>query len=107
MSTGRRRHRTSAASGDAIEWVRQAYRRDPDLKRRIDTAADELLVVHDLVVLRKERGLSQRELAALVGVTQPQIARIESGSIRSPGIQIVARMAAALGARLKIQATGR
>lgn len=46
--------------------------------------------------LRLNRGLSQRELAMLCGVTQQFIQRIEKGKVY-PSIQTVVKLAAALG----------
>jgi transcriptional regulator with XRE-family HTH domain len=51
---------------------------------------------------RKERGLSQAELAALVGTTQSAIARLESGG-RPPRIDTLLRIANALDADLQIE----
>ena len=50
---------------------------------------------------RVERGLSQRELAELVGTTQSAIARLEGGGV-SPSIQTLRRYAEATGAKLEI-----
>jgi transcriptional regulator with XRE-family HTH domain len=51
---------------------------------------------------RKERGLSQAELAKLVGTTQSAIARLESGG-RPPRIDTLLRIANALDADLHIE----
>jgi len=51
---------------------------------------------------RKERGLSQADLAALVGTTQSSIARLESGG-RPPRIDTLLRIANALDADLHIE----
>jgi transcriptional regulator with XRE-family HTH domain len=51
---------------------------------------------------RKERGLSQAELANLVGTTQSAIARLESGG-RPPRIDTLLRIANALDADLQIE----
>jgi transcriptional regulator with XRE-family HTH domain len=50
---------------------------------------------------RKERGLSQAELAKLVGTTQSAIARLESGG-RPPRIDTLLRIANALDADLHV-----
>ena len=50
---------------------------------------------------RRERGLSQADLAALVGTTQSAIARLESGG-RPPRIDTLLRIANALDADLHI-----
>jgi len=51
---------------------------------------------------RKERGLSQADLAELVGTTQSAIARLESGG-RPPRIDTLLRIANALDADLHIE----
>jgi transcriptional regulator with XRE-family HTH domain len=51
---------------------------------------------------RKERGLAQADLAALVGTTQSAIARLESGG-RPPRIDTLLRIANALDADLHIE----
>ena len=50
---------------------------------------------------RQERGLSQRELAELVGTTQSAIARLERGG-RPPRIDTLLRIADALGCDLVV-----
>jgi transcriptional regulator with XRE-family HTH domain len=55
---------------------------------------------------RHERGLSQAELAKLVGTTQSAIARLESGG-RPPRIDTLLRIANALDADLHIELMGR
>lgn len=51
---------------------------------------------------RKERGLSQAELAKRVGTTQSAIARLESGG-RPPRIDTLLRIANALDADLHVE----
>jgi len=51
--------------------------------------------------IREERGLSQRELAEMIGSTQPAIARLEAGGV-APSIQTLGRIAAALGRKLVV-----
>jgi len=60
----------------------------------------------ELAERRVERGLSQRELAALVGTTQSAIARLESGG-RPPRIDTLLRIADALDCELRVSLTPR
>jgi len=55
-----------------------------------------------IVRLRKERGISQRQLSERVGIEQPRIARIEAGAVQDLELRTVSRLAGALGARVKI-----
>ena len=84
-------------------WMDEQYRRVPGLKRRVEALVEEMSIEQDLIALREERGLSQRALASLVGVKQPVIARIESGKARNLELKTVVRIAAALGARVRIE----
>ena len=49
-------------------------------------------VVHDLEKLRRERGLTQGELASQLGVSQPHLSRVISGIV-PPGNKLEFRMA--------------
>lgn len=53
---------------------------------------------------RTATGLTQAELARRMGTTQPTIARIEGGG-RMPTIDMLERLAAAVGQRLEISLT--
>ena len=55
-----------------------------------------------LVLARQQAGLSQRELAERGGVTQSEIARIESGK-REPSIPIIQRILAGAGLELRFR----
>jgi DNA-binding XRE family transcriptional regulator len=59
-------------------------------------------IASDLAERRAERGLSQRELAGLVGTTQSAIARLESGG-RPPRIDTLLRIADALDCDLHVE----
>ena len=84
------------------QWMDEHYRKTPGLKKRVDALVEQMAIEQDLIALRQERGLSQRALANLVGVKQPVIARIESGNARNLELKTVVRIAAALGAQVKI-----
>ena len=63
---------------------------------------DKLQLARQMRELREMAGLSQAELAARVGTQAPGIARIESGRF-APRLDVLHRVAAALGKRLRIQ----
>jgi len=50
--------------------------------------------------LRRERGLTQRELAAYAGIDQSYLSKIEKGQIGSVGVEIAGLLAHALGVSL-------
>ena len=58
-------------------------------------------LISELVKARKEKGITQRKLQEMSGVSQPVIARIEKGNI-SPQIGTLIKMLAPLGKKLAI-----
>jgi DNA-binding XRE family transcriptional regulator len=55
-----------------------------------------------LLALRREFGLSQRDMAALAGMSQPEIARFEAGTV-SPTWETAIRLLQAVDARLEVK----
>jgi len=84
------------------EWLDREYRKDPDLKRRVDELVNEMEIEQGLVALREARGVSQGALARMMGISQPAIAKLESGRAKNIGIRTLARYVAALRGTLKI-----
>ena len=54
-----------------------------------------------LVQARHEQGISQRQIAELSGIKQPQIARIERGTVK-PSMHTLLKILTALGKKLAI-----
>lgn len=71
---------------------------DPEVRQ----AYDELELAHQIALLRIRRGLTQQELADLVGTKQPSIARLESGRT-NPNYDFLKRVLDALGASLSLE----
>jgi DNA-binding Xre family transcriptional regulator len=84
-------------------WIDTRLAQDPALRTRVEETLREMRIEQDLVALRAERGLSQRDLARLLGISQPAIAKIESGKVKNVQLRTLARMAAALGGQLKVE----
>lgn len=79
---------------------------DPDFRAAYDALEDEFAALDALLKARKEAGLTQADVAARMGVSQPVLARIESslGSRKhSPSLATLRRYAEACGKRLVIQ----
>jgi transcriptional regulator with XRE-family HTH domain len=61
----------------------------------------ELRLAAALTSLREEAGLSQRQLADAIGVSQPRVAAIERS--RNVTLQVLEKYVAALGGRLEVR----
>jgi transcriptional regulator with XRE-family HTH domain len=62
-------------------------------------------LISELVTTRKERGLSQTEIAAQMGTSQSAVARLERGDV-DVRLSTVERYAAALGQTVDYQLRG-
>jgi len=72
----------------------------PGAAERVTEIEDELSLAAGLTALREQAGLSQRELAERIGVSQPRIAAIERA--RNLTIDVLDQYVDALGADLEI-----
>lgn len=79
--------------------------RDPEYRREWEKHAFGHAVALWLVGYRAEHELTQSQLAALVGMPQPQIARLEEGEVE-PRMSTLRRIAKALGVDLRIDLLG-
>lgn len=75
--------------------------RDPDFKREWDRTALARAVALKVLAYRTEHALSQRGLAKQLGMTQPQLARLEAGE-HNPTIDTLARLAQTLDTEFAI-----
>ena len=74
--------------------------KDPEFKKEFENETTKLESSIALTKVRKESGLSQRDLATVSDVPQSTIARIESGANTS--IDTLTKIANALGKRLTV-----
>ncbi len=65
-------------------------------------AAEELEPGYQIARLRMLRGLTQSQLAEMVGTRQPSIARLENGA-STPSLSFLNKIAAALNAKIEIK----
>lgn len=72
----------------------------PGAEERVQAIEDELRLAAGLTALREEAGLSQRELAERIGVSQPRIAAIERS--RNVTIDVLEQYVEALGGKLEV-----
>ena len=83
-------------------WLKRALREDPALAARVEKRLAEMRIEQDLIALRQSRGLTQAQLARMLGVSQPAVAKMEAqgGNLE---IRTLARAAEVLDARLEIR----
>jgi len=79
------------------DWEAQKIN-DPEFQ----AASEELEPGYQIARLRMLRGLTQTQLAEIVGTRQPSIARLENGT-STPSLSFLNKIAAALNARIEVK----
>ncbi len=75
---------------------------DPVFKEKYDALEPEFVVMQAMIDARKNRGMTQEELAKATGISQADISRLEKGT-GNPSIKTLQRVARALKMSLKIE----
>jgi DNA-binding XRE family transcriptional regulator len=90
-------------TSDALKIVGRMIGDDAELRAMIDEArahAEIAQLIHDA---RTRAGLTQKELAELIGTSQPTIARLEDADYDGHSLTMLRRIAAALHLRLELR----
>lgn len=88
---------------DLDRLVEKALKIDPTLKEDMEKAGRAWDIAFQMYDLRKKAGLTQTQLAKLVGTQQSNIARIESADYTGYTFKTLEKVAKALKARLEIK----
>ncbi|MBU1171416.1 MAG: helix-turn-helix transcriptional regulator [Proteobacteria bacterium] len=75
-----------------------------DVREEYDNLEEEFSYLDEFLKARMGSGLTQAEIARMMGTTQSVVARLETGKGRhSPSIATLTRYAKALGLRLELK----
>ena len=88
---------------DALKIVDRMVGKDKELRDLIATEAINAGVARMIYNARTKAGLTQKELAKLVGTTQSVIARLEDADYEGHSLNMLHRIAAALNKRVDIR----
>jgi DNA-binding XRE family transcriptional regulator len=86
------------------EEVKERYPVDPALAERARVELEAEITGYELAQLRKERGITQTELAKKMGVSQARVSHIERGNIDHIELATVRAYVQALGGTVRIVA---
>ena len=81
-------------------------RQDPDFRQAWEALDDEFAALDALLTARRQAGMTQEQVAAKMGVSQPSLARVEAslGSHRhSPSLEMLRKYASAVNCKLEIR----
>lgn len=84
-------------------WIDGRMKADSRLAREVDEILGEMRLEQDLAALREKRRLTQRQVARLLGTSQPYVAKLESGRVKNLGIGTLVKYARALGGTVTVR----
>ena len=87
-----------------MEWkeAKKIINKDPEVLKELKNLELEYQIIRQLITLRKEKKLTQKELAELIGDKQSNISRLESGNY-NPTLAKLKKIADCLNQRLEIR----
>jgi DNA-binding XRE family transcriptional regulator len=62
----------------------------------------EYKIIDEIIMARKEKNLTQKDLAELIGTKQSNISRLESGNY-NPSLEFLNKIAQAVGKKLEVK----
>lgn len=93
-----------AKTNDAVEIMTRRYiKADPALQDLLREASLNAKVAQLIYTARKQAGLTQQQLADLIGTKQSVIARLEDADYEGHSLSMLQRIGEALGQRIEIQ----
>jgi ribosome-binding protein aMBF1 (putative translation factor) len=94
-----------AKTTDALKIIEKINRTDPELQEMVAEASINAHVAQLIYEARTKAGLTQQQLADLIGTKQSAIARLEDADYEGHSLSMLQRIARALNQRLEIQLT--
>ncbi|AOY82178.1 helix-turn-helix transcriptional regulator [Moorena producens JHB] len=94
-----------AKTSDAIKIIDKKIRTDPDMEAMVAEASINAEVAQLIYEARTKAGLTQKQLAELVGTKQPVIARLEDADYEGHSLSMLQKIARALNQRVVIHLT--
>jgi len=77
--------------------------KDPEFKSHYQEERQALKLAMKIAKLREKKGLSQQQMAKLMGTSQQAVSRIESGEYEGFTLKTLEKIAEATGTKVKIE----
>lgn len=95
--------KASGRTQDAVAIMERMIGDGPETRRILEEAKANVAVAQLIYAAREKAGLTQRQLADLIGTKQPVIARLEDADYEGHSLSMLQRIAAALNHRIEIR----
>lgn len=91
-----------SALGTNLDRYLERRLEDPAFRQRFEAADRAWDIALQLAALREARGLTQQQVAEMLGARQQAIARLENPAYRGHNLRMLRRYVEALGGRLEV-----
>jgi predicted transcriptional regulator len=87
-----------------MKWneAKEIILRNKEVRNELENNEAEYKIIEEIIMARRERNITQKELAELVGTKQSNISRLESGNY-NPTLEFLTKIAKAVGKELEIR----
>jgi ribosome-binding protein aMBF1 (putative translation factor) len=99
----KKKFKTRKKISDATQILDRMMRHDPKMVRLVEEARTNAKVAQLIYDARTEAGLTQAQLAELVGTTQSVIARLEDADYEGRSLTMLNRIASVLARRVEVR----
>jgi len=87
-----------------MEWnkAKEIILKNKEVQNEYELMGAEYKIIEEIIMARKEKNLTQKGLADLVGTKQSNISRLESGTY-NPSMDFLQKIAFAMGKKLEVR----
>jgi DNA-binding XRE family transcriptional regulator len=76
--------------------------KNKEVRNELKKNESEYKIIEAIIMARKEKNLTQKDLAKLIGTRQSNISRLESGNY-NPSLEFLNKVAQAVGKKLEVK----
>ncbi|MBU1808580.1 MAG: helix-turn-helix domain-containing protein [Candidatus Omnitrophica bacterium] len=96
-------HKEKVVTPESVsQHIEEQYKKSSGFRKAFDEEVFMLKIAYRIAQLRKQRHITQRELARKMGTTQQTISRLEDSENTQVTLHTLTRLARALRARLSV-----
>jgi len=87
-----------------MEWskAKEIILKNKEVQKEYELMEAEYKIIEEIIIARREKNLTQKGLAELIGTKQSNISRLESGNY-NPSMEFLQKIATAMGKRLEVR----
>ena len=87
-----------------MEWskAKEIILKNKNVQKEYELMEAEYKVIEEIIMARREKNLTQKGLAELIGTKQSNISRLESGNY-NPSLDFLQKVVTAMGKKLEVR----